>query len=94
MKQLKFRKFIILLLICAQLPLIHGCRSLFVNSPEKKARKQQEKSDREFDKNYSRIKKAHFKNQTRDTRKRMKKSKKSARQMNKSKKKKSNWDCN
>jgi ribosomal protein L24 len=72
---------------------IQGCRSLFVNSPEKKAVKQQEKSDKEFQKNYSKIKTAHFKNQDKETRKRMKKNKKVSRKLNRSKKSKSKWDC-
>ena len=86
---MKFRTFILLLLLLSSVPFFQGCRSLFVNSPEKKAMKNQEKSDKEFEKNYDKIKKAHFKNQTKETRKRMKKSKKTARQINKPKKVKS-----
>ncbi len=91
---MKCRTFIFLLLVLVTVPLMQGCRTLFVNSPEKKAARQKERSDREFDKNYAKIKSAHLKNQTRETRKRMKKSKRQADRMNRSKKKKSKRDCN
>lgn len=91
---MKIRKFILLLLVLVTVPLTQGCRTLFVNSPERKAAKQQERADREFEKNYGKVKSAHLKNQTRETRKRMNKNKRKADRMNRSKKNKSKWDCN
>ncbi len=90
---MKIRNFIFLFLVFILVPFSQGCRSLFVNSPEKKAAKRQEKLDREFDKNYAKIRKAHFKNQTRKTRQRMKKSRREARKINKPRKTKSKKDC-
>lgn len=92
--QINRGKFVLLVMICLLVPLFQGCRPLFVANPEKKAMKQQEKADREFEKNYSKIKKEHFRNQTRETRKRMKKNKKAAREINKPRELKSKKDCN
>lgn len=92
--RMKNATFIFLFIVLISMPLMQGCKTMFVNSPEKKAQKQQEKSDKAFEKNYKKIQKMHFKNQDRQTRKRMKKSKKEARKMNRSKKTKSKWDCN
>jgi hypothetical protein len=91
--RMKFRKFVFLLIILFTVPFMQGCRSLFVNSPEKKAAKKQERADKEFDKNYSKIKSAHYKNQTRETKKRMRKNRRKAARMNRTKKTKSKWDC-
>lgn len=90
---MKFCKFIIFLLICVQVPLSQGCRTLFADNPEKRAMKKQERSDKEFEKAYDQIKKEHLKNQTRATRKRMNQSKKAAEKMNKRKKTKSKRKC-
>jgi len=88
---LKFCKFIALILLLGNLILLGSCRTLFVNHPEKKAAKAQKKEDREFQKNYDAIVKAHYKNQDKKTRKRMKKN---LRKANKNKeKKKDGWEC-
>ena len=73
--------------------LTQGCKTLFVDNPEKKAVKQQKEEDREFNKAHGKIKKTLYKNQTRDTRKRMDKSLKKTRKRNKSKKSKSKRNC-
>ncbi len=91
--RMKFCKFIAFVLLCFQLILFQGCKTLFVNDPEKKAVKQQKKEDQEFNKAYAKIRKAHYKNPTRDTRKRMDKSMKKAKKRNKSKKSKAKRNC-
>lgn len=93
-KLMKFRKFSVLLLVIIQLACLTACKTTFVNDPEKKARKQQEKDDKAFKRSYEKIQQAHLKNQTKETRKRMKKNQKRAKKRNKKKKKKNGWDCN
>ena len=88
---LKFCKFIALILLLGNLILLGSCRTLFVNNPEKKAATAQKKEEREFQKNYNAIVKAHYKHQDKKTRKRMKKN---LRKANKNKeKKKDGWEC-
>lgn len=92
--RMKFCKFTVLLLLCSNLFFIQACKTVFVNDPEKKAMKQKQAQDKEFEKAYAKVRKQHYKNQSKDTRKRMNKNLKKAKKRNKTKKTKSGWDCN
>jgi hypothetical protein len=90
MKIRKFSGFVLGFLFILS---IFGCKTMFVNDPEKKIRKQTEQDQKEFEKAYAKLRQEHYKNQTRQTRKRMKKNLRKAKKLNKPKKKKSKKDC-
>jgi len=94
---MKFRKFIAILLILGLVIYFQSCKTIFVNNPEKKALKKQEKEDKEFAKSYSKARKDHYEIQDKETRRRMEKNLKKIKRQEKKKnkkKKKSKWDCN
>lgn len=69
----KFCKFIAFIVILLILGGAGGCRTLFVDNPEKKAAKKQQKDFRENAKSYRASVKDHYDNQSKKTKRRMKK---------------------
>ncbi len=70
----KFLGFLLLIM----LPVFFACRTNSSASRQKQVENQREEKDKEVEKQYNNAKEKHFKNQTRDTRKRMKTNKSNA----------------
>lgn len=77
--------FIFTLLLFATIILTQGC-TLFHRSSQRKAEKQQQKTEIAAQKEYNKAKKQHYKNQSKSTRKMMDKSRKKAKKLNAGKK--------
>ena len=81
LKQRKTHLFIFTFLMLIAVTATQGC-SLFLKSPQRKAEKQQHKTEVAAQKEYNKAKKQHYKNQTKDTRKMMAISRKKAKKLN------------
>ena len=89
----KTYKSIAFILIGLFLVSLSGCGLLRFNNPEKKAYKQQEKENKKLKKAYQADVKAHYKMQTKETRRRMNKDLNKVSKDFKRKKGKSRWKC-
>jgi Tfp pilus assembly protein PilO len=91
--KLKFCKFIALIFMLLLMVSFAGCRSLFVNSPEKKAAQRQERENKEIQKEYRASVKDHYNNQSKKTKRRMKRNLKKAERKMKKRLSKGGWEC-
>ena len=89
----KFCKFIALIALALMLVAASGCRTIFVNSPEKKAAKKQAQQQEEAAKSYRASVKGHYGNQSKKTRRRMKRNLKKAERKLKKRMPKGGWEC-
>ncbi|MCB2221372.1 MAG: hypothetical protein KQI35_13315 [Bacteroidetes bacterium] len=91
--KLKFCKFIALVFMVIIMMTLGSCRSLFINSPEKKAAKNQVREYKETQKEYRASVKDHYKNQSKKTKRRMKRNLKKAERKMKKRLSKGGWEC-
>lgn len=85
LNQRKSAIFIFALLIFVSVIISQGC-AIFRSSSQRKAEKQQHRTEVAAQKEYEKAKKQHYKNQSKSTRKRMDKSHKKAKKLNAGKK--------
>lgn len=81
LQQRKSSIIIFTLLLFTVISATQGC-SIFHKSSQRKAEKQQHRTEVAAQKEYDKAKKQHFKNQSKDTRKMMAKSRKKAKKLN------------
>ena len=91
--KLKFCKFIALIAFFLLIVSSVGCRSIFVNNPEKKAAKKHQKEYQETVKGYRSTVKDHYDNQSKKTKRRMKRNLRRAERDLKKRMPKAGWEC-